>query len=187
MTLALLIQSLEARMRSALDLLGELPELGVARHDVVSGFEILVENYEALISTVAKYEGGRGNEVFVPYSTVLADSPYDDQHSWTQRGVVEAAFARASGISRSKKRGHNLALICQDFLSCNGFMSNSRDLEVLLKKYAQLLGISSMIVLDANGRPVLGGDLLSSLIDAAVQVHCGSHRCHRDVSPSEIL
>lgn len=169
MTKNQLVASLEARMRSALDLAGELQELENVEPDVIDMFEKLITSHEDLISMLAGRDSGQGSEFFAPFFAFLADSSDGDEHGFTQRGIVEAAISRAAGMSGSTKRGCNLELICQDFLACNDFtQGGSIDIRSLLSKFARLLGVL-IIAVDVNGRPVLNGELLSRLVDEGVR------------------
>ena len=51
-----------------------------------------------------------------------------------QKKTCDAAFERAQSISNSEKKGHNLELICQDFLQNNDFDDPKKDVDKYIAK-----------------------------------------------------
>jgi hypothetical protein len=77
----------------------------------------------------------------------------------------QSALSQAQGLTGSEKIGHNLELICQDFLSNNNFSKvKEKDFSSYISKMERRLGLL-MIAIDPNtGKPVHGGDLLWKLV-----------------------
>lgn len=75
-----------------------------------------------------------------------------------QNEVVKAALKRAEELSGSDKRGHNLTLICTDFISTNDFFQGQpkKSKQRLLKKIEDNLGLK-LIALDESDHSVLYG------------------------------
>ena len=87
-------------------------------------------------------------------------SLYDDQNK-----IYESAIARAKGISKSDKTGHNLVLICQDFLANNEFGdSPKKDIKGYLSKQERLIGLKLIAIDPATGSPKFGKEILWMLI-----------------------
>jgi hypothetical protein len=88
----------------------------------------------------------------------MADSQYE---TWQQ------AFKKAQSLSNSEKVGHNLELICQDFLANNDFSKiKDKDRSAYIAKMERRLGVL-MIAIDPNtGKPVHGRDLLHRMMNA---------------------
>lgn len=87
-----------------------------------------------------------------------------------QKKTCDDAFKRAQGISNSEKKGHNLELICQDFLTNNDFDDPSKDVEKYIAKVGKRLGLL-MIAIDPNtGKAVYGKDLLWKMMQAKQEV-----------------
>jgi hypothetical protein len=87
-----------------------------------------------------------------------------------QKKTCDDAFKRAQGISHSEKKGHNLELICQDFLTNNDFDDPSKDVEKYIAKVGKRLGLL-MIAIDPNtGKAVYGKDLLWKMMQAKQEV-----------------
>lgn len=82
----------------------------------------------------------------------MADSQFE---TW------KAAISRAQNLTKSDKVGHNLELICQDFLSNNDFSNvKEKDMGAYISKMERRLGVL-IIAIDPNtGKPVHGRDLL---------------------------
>ena len=77
-----------------------------------------------------------------PFSTVL----FGDQIE-----TVNLAIKRASELSNSDKKGHNLSLICLDFLSTNDFKFADENQRLrFLAKFEKLMGYK-FIIIDPNG------------------------------------
>lgn len=76
-----------------------------------------------------------------------------------QNEVVKAALQRAEELSGSDKRGHNLTLICTDFISTNDFQKGQpkKSRQRLLKKIEQNLGLK-LIALDPSDSSILYGE-----------------------------
>lgn len=88
--------------------------------------------------------------------TSLADS---------QWATWQSAFDRAKGISGSEKIGHNMELICQDFLANNDFADDAaKDRSAFLAKIERKLGLLLIGIDPASGKPVHGRDLLWRLV-----------------------
>lgn len=76
----------------------------------------------------------------------------------------EAAFDRAKNISGSDKIGHNLELICQDFLANNDFTKPEEDIKAYCAKIERHLGKKLIVIDPGSGSPVYGADLLWMLV-----------------------
>jgi hypothetical protein len=88
----------------------------------------------------------------------LADAQFE---TW------QAAFKRAQSISNSEKVGHNLDLICQDFLSNNDFGdAKGKDRTAFISKIERKLGVLIIAVDPNSGKPVHGRDLLHRMMSA---------------------
>jgi hypothetical protein len=86
-----------------------------------------------------------------------------------QWDTVQAALDRAKGMSHSDKIGHNLEMICTDFLSNNEFGKKPEtDLKQYIHKMEKLLGLKLVAVDLKAGKPVYGGDLLWKLVQERV-------------------
>ena len=78
----------------------------------------------------------------------------------------QAAYDRASRASNSEKIGHNLELICQDFLMNNEWGTTPEsDRLAMLAKYERFLGLKLIAIDPASGKPVHGADLLWMLVN----------------------
>jgi len=77
----------------------------------------------------------------------------------------QSALGRAQGLTGSEKIGHNLELICQDFLANNDFSKvKDKDRSAYIAKMERRLGVL-VIAIDPNtGKPVHGRDLLWRMI-----------------------
>jgi hypothetical protein len=82
-----------------------------------------------------------------------------------QKKTCDAAFERAMGISNSEKKGHNLELICQDFLQNNDFDDPKKDVDKYIAKMERRLGLLMIAIDPQTGKPVHGQDLLWRLIE----------------------
>jgi hypothetical protein len=81
--------------------------------------------------------------------------------------IWNAAFERAKGISKSEKVGHNLELICQDFLMNNDFgKSSDDDKKAWLEKIERSIGWKLIAIDPVSGKPQHGVDLLWMLVKA---------------------
>jgi len=96
-----------------------------------------------------------------PESThTVQTSLYDDQFK-----IYEAAIARAKGISKSDKIGHNMTLIFQDFLANNEFGdSPKKDIKGFLSKMERLIGLKLIAIDPSTGSPKFGKEILWMLI-----------------------
>lgn len=85
---------------------------------------------------------------------------YDSQlETW------DAAMDRAQGLTGSEKIGHNLELICQDFLANNDFSKiKDKDRSAYLAKMERRLGVLIIAVDPNSGKPIHGRDLLWRMI-----------------------
>jgi hypothetical protein len=91
----------------------------------------------------------------------VSTSLYDGQFE-----TFESAMKRAKGLSGSEKIGHNLELICQDFLANNDFGASAhKDMSSFLCKIERMLGVHLVAVDTATGRAVYGGELLWRLVE----------------------
>lgn len=82
-----------------------------------------------------------------------------------QDKVVQAALSRAKGLSKSDKNGHNLTLICEDFLSNNEFGKDpKKDIAAYLSKQERLIGLKLIAIDPATGAPRFGKEILWMLI-----------------------
>lgn len=87
-------------------------------------------------------------------------SLYDDQFK-----IYEAAMARAKGLSKSDKIGHNMTLIFQDFLANNEFGDDpKKDIKGFLSKMERLVGLKLIAIDPATGAPKFGKEILWMLI-----------------------
>ena len=84
-----------------------------------------------------------------------------------QKQTCDAAFQRAQNITKSEKKGHNLELICQDFLSNNSFEDPKKDLDSYISKMERRLGVLIIAINPSTGKPVHGRDLLWRLTEEA--------------------
>jgi len=82
-----------------------------------------------------------------------------------QKTTCDAAFKRAESISNSDKKGHNLELICQDFLSNNDFDDPKKDVDKYISKMERRLGLLIIAIDPKTGKPVHGTDLLWRLME----------------------
>lgn len=91
----------------------------------------------------------------------ISTSLYDGQFA-----TFESAMKRAKGLSGSEKIGHNLELICQDFLANNDFGATAKkDSKAFLLKIERMLGVHLIAVDTASGKPIYGGELLWKLVE----------------------
>lgn len=91
-------------------------------------------------------------------SAQMADSQYE---TW------QSAFKKAQSLSNSEKVGHNLELICQDFLSNNDFSKvKDKDRAAYISKMERRLGVLIIAIDPNSGKPVHGRDLLHRMMDA---------------------
>ncbi len=99
----------------------------------------------------------------------LAYTPDDNA---SQCSMVDEALERSKQLSRSNKDGHNLALICTDFLATNSF-GKEDDPDMLARyffKIESLLGVR-LIALDTKTSDlVYGKEAIKCLVDASDQV-----------------
>lgn len=91
-------------------------------------------------------------------SAQMADSQFD---TW------QSALKKSQSLSNSDKIGHNLELICQDFLANNDFSKvKDKDRSAYIAKMERRLGVL-IIAIDPNtGKPVHGRDLLHRMMSA---------------------
>lgn len=90
-------------------------------------------------------------------STALYDGQFD---------TFESAMKRAKGLSGSDKMGHNMELICQDFLANNDFGATAKkDVSGFLLKIERMLGVHLVAVDTSSGKAVYGAELLWKLIE----------------------
>jgi hypothetical protein len=84
-----------------------------------------------------------------------------------QMETWQSAFQKAQSLSGSEKIGHNLELICQDFLANNDFSKiKDKDRSAYIHKMEKRLGVL-IIAIDPNtGKPVHGRDLLHRMMSA---------------------
>lgn len=112
--------------------------------------------------------GPREDRASVPEAVGAKSLPPPE--SWHQVNVPlaeaqfetwEAAFKRAKSLSNSEKVGHNLELICQDFLANNDLSGvKAKDRSAYLAKTERRLGVLIIAVDPNTGKPVHGRDLL---------------------------
>jgi hypothetical protein len=87
-----------------------------------------------------------------------------------QWDTVQMAMDRAKGMSNSDKIGHNLELICTDFLSSNDFgKTKDFDTKQYISKMEKMLGMKLIAVDLKAGKPVYGGDFLWKLVQERVE------------------
>jgi hypothetical protein len=108
---------------------------------------------------------GKQNETPVPLETlrrrVFGLYPAQDEN-------VTAALARAQQLSKSEKVGHNLDMICTDFLATNDFRGSDdpNNWRRFLAKYEQLLG-KCIVVLDPATKTVwYGAEKLKKFVES---------------------
>lgn len=82
-----------------------------------------------------------------------------------QKKTVDMAFERAQNLSKSDKKGHNLDLICQDYLANNGFDDPKKDIEKYLSKMSKKLGLLLIAIDPQTGEPVYNQDLLWRMME----------------------
>lgn len=81
-----------------------------------------------------------------------------------------SAFEQASKMSKSDKQGHNLEMICQDFLSNNDFSKEGEEtVSLYLAKMERRLGVKLIAVDHSTGAPVYGAALLWMLVKARAE------------------
>lgn len=82
-----------------------------------------------------------------------------------QAEIVRSALQRASEISKSDKKSHNLHLICMDFLATNDFKNSPvEDRMAFLAKFESMLGLK-LIAVDPESNDVVYG--MSTLENAS--------------------
>ena len=87
-----------------------------------------------------------------------------------QWDIIQSAIDRAKGMSGSDRIGHNLELICQDFLMNNEFgQTPDVDVKQYVNKTEKRLGIKLIGIDMKSGRPVYGGDLLWKLVQERIE------------------
>lgn len=80
---------------------------------------------------------------------------------------VKTALERASELSTSKKKGHNLDLICTDFLATNGFLKGDDiDKKNYLAKVEKQLGVSIVAIDPLSDEIIFGLATLERLARA---------------------
>jgi hypothetical protein len=106
-------------------------------------------------ATGGEADGRTPVEVFRPIHFQLADTQDDDS---TQFKIVQAALERAKELSESVKPGHNLVLICTDFLATNDFKKagDPESLARFLAKLDDLLPVR-LIAVDPKKKNVVHG------------------------------
>ena len=82
-----------------------------------------------------------------------------------QHENVMMAIKRASELSHSDKRGHNLDLICTDFLATNDFkLENDPEMQLrILAKFERLFQKKIMVVDPVNRRILYGMEALEMI------------------------
>lgn len=84
-----------------------------------------------------------------------------------QMETWQLAFKKAQSLSNSEKIGHNLELICQDFLSNNDFSKvKEKDRSAYIAKMERRLGVLIIAIDPNSGKPVHGRDLLHRMMSA---------------------
>jgi hypothetical protein len=73
-----------------------------------------------------------------------------------QAKVVVQALQCAAELSQSKKKGHNLSLICLDYLATNDFMEDMKDRQRYLKKIENSMRVKIIAIDPAQGEIVFG-------------------------------
>jgi len=108
-------------------------------------------------------------EIFVRRPFVLADTA--NHEGGTQASVVDTALKRAAKLSGSNKDGHNLALICTDFLATNDFPTLSGEAKLhYLAKIETLLGLKLIVANPDCSQVLYGLATLLRLADAIASV-----------------
>jgi hypothetical protein len=84
-----------------------------------------------------------------------------------QNDNVKLALARAKELSSSEKTGHNLDLICTDFLATNDFLkgSDQRMWRRFLAKYEQILGMDIVVINPKTKRIWYGAEKLKAFVE----------------------
>lgn len=89
-------------------------------------------------------------------------------HTSLYKGQFETwqnALAKAQSVTKSEKIGHNLELICQDFLMNTPLGSDSAEnVKSYINKIECYLGIKLIAIDPSSGKPVYGQDLLWLLV-----------------------
>lgn len=79
----------------------------------------------------------------------------------------DTALSRAQGLTGSEKIGHNMELICQDFLANNDFSkAKDKDRSAYISKMERRLGLLIIAIDPNSGKPVHGRDLLNRMMSA---------------------
>jgi len=79
--------------------------------------------------------------------------------------TYQAALERAKSLSGSDKIGHNVELICQDFLTNNDFGKDAKkDRVTFLTKVERMLGVHLVGIDPATGRPFFGYELMEGVL-----------------------
>jgi len=82
-----------------------------------------------------------------------------------QMETWQSALSRAQGLTGSEKIGHNLELICQDFLANNDFSkAKDKDRSSYIAKMERRLGVLIIAIDPNSGKPIHGRDLLWRMI-----------------------
>jgi hypothetical protein len=131
-------------------------------------------NYETLVNAIRVYlqnleaDRMKAAEEGKDPETVETEVPPAEVKSYTtfalfeeQQKVVDAALTRASELSGSEKPGHNLTLICTDFLATNDFLTGDQKQKLLyLAKLERLLGVRLVVGDPKTSRVTYGIDNL---------------------------
>lgn len=81
-----------------------------------------------------------------------------------QHDIVKQALTRSSQLSNSPKKGHNLTLICMDFLATNEFTKPKDDqIPAFLAKLEQQLGIKLVALLPKHKKVLFGSESLEQM------------------------
>ena len=85
---------------------------------------------------------------------------YDGQwNTW------QDALKRAKSLTGSDKIGHNLEMICQDFLANNDFGADAKgDRDGWLAKVERQMGVHLVAVDPSSGKPIYGGELMWRIV-----------------------
>jgi len=88
-----------------------------------------------------------------------------------QMETWQSALSRAQGLTGSEKIGHNLELICQDFLANNDFSKDKeKDLDAYFSKVERRLGVLIIAIDPRSGKPVHGRELMWRMIEESSKV-----------------
>ena len=123
-----------------------------------------------MVASKAQQIRDAGSDITIPLDALAVpevESLYPEHFNLYkgQKDTLKMALKRASELSGSDKKGHNLDLICTDFLSTNHFLKGGPDEKLrFLAKVENLLGVK-LIAIDQDTNSILYGE--QALLDLA--------------------